>query len=157
MASSRAAPVRPASPEEVRAGLRSLQQVLDRVRHVVVVQVLRDADLTWSHWSVLHLVHEVPGLTSTQVARRLQLAPSTLSGLLGALRERGLVDAHPHPRDSRRILLAPTQEGDRLAVRLRREEGRCLSQALPGLMAEDVAAMTECAHRLDQVLPSIDT
>ncbi|MGI5243444.1 MarR family winged helix-turn-helix transcriptional regulator [Dactylosporangium sp. CA-139066] len=44
--------------------------------------------------------------------------PTTLTGILDRLEQRGLLAREPHPRDRRTVVVRPTAEGARVAARI---------------------------------------
>jgi DNA-binding MarR family transcriptional regulator len=60
---------------------------------------------------VIRMVGRVPGLPAGQLAKLLHLHPSTLTGILQRLQQRGLIRRRVDPRDARRTLLALTDKG----------------------------------------------
>ena len=52
-----------------------------------------------------------PGLSAGELARTLHLHPSTLTGVLRRLEERGILRRTAHPRDGRRAVLRLTSHG----------------------------------------------
>jgi DNA-binding MarR family transcriptional regulator len=60
---------------------------------------------------VIRIVGRFPGISAGQLARVLHLHPSTLTGILRRLKQRGLLARWPDPRDERRALLGLTARG----------------------------------------------
>jgi DNA-binding MarR family transcriptional regulator len=60
---------------------------------------------------VLRVVGRQDGLTAGELARRMHLHPSTLTGILRRLVEQGLVARLEDPQDQRRVRLRLTREG----------------------------------------------
>lgn len=63
---------------------------------------------------VVRIVGRFPGISAGEVSRILHLHPSTLTGILRRLTERGLIERRADPADARRALLRLTPRGDRL-------------------------------------------
>lgn len=63
---------------------------------------------------VVRMVGRFPGISAGEVAEILHLHPSTLTGVLKRLEERGLLERRPDPADGRRALLRLTAGGRRL-------------------------------------------
>lgn len=64
---------------------------------------------------VIRIVGRFPGILPGQIAEILRIHPSTLTGVVKRLEERGLVIRRPDPRDRRRTRLGLTAEGLKLA------------------------------------------
>ncbi len=60
---------------------------------------------------VVRIVGRFPGISAGEVAEILHLHPSTLTGILKRLQDRGLVERRPDPGDARRVLLHLTRRG----------------------------------------------
>lgn len=60
---------------------------------------------------VVRIVGRRPGISAGEVSRILHLHPSTLTGILRRLTERGIVERRPDPADARRALLRLTAAG----------------------------------------------
>lgn len=60
---------------------------------------------------VVRIVGRFPAISAGEVAEILHLHPSTLTGILKRLAERGLVVRRPDPADARRALLQLTARG----------------------------------------------
>lgn len=70
--------------------------------------------LTGPQRVTLRVLGRAPGLTAGELARVVQLHPSTLTGILQRLEARGIVRRVGDPRDRRRTHLALTPRGRRL-------------------------------------------
>jgi DNA-binding MarR family transcriptional regulator len=110
--------------------------------------------------------HELAGLTPTQLAAlatveragpmRLGdlaaaegIAPSTLTRLVTALEESGLVRRHADPRDARASTLVITPRGQDTLERLRTESTLVLAASLQLLTAEQRSALAEALPVLE--------
>jgi DNA-binding MarR family transcriptional regulator len=60
---------------------------------------------------VIRMVGRFPSITAGQLARLLELHPSTMTCIVKGLVHRKLVTKTPDPRDTRRILLGLTDKG----------------------------------------------
>ncbi len=65
---------------------------------------------------VIRLVGAYPGMSAGDLARILHIHPSTLTGILQRLAERGLLRRVAHPDDARRVQLDLTSRGKRLTA-----------------------------------------
>ncbi|XXX82187.1 MarR family transcriptional regulator [Sorangium sp. So ce134] len=63
---------------------------------------------------VIRIVGRYPGISAGQLAEIMQLHPSTLTGVLKRLQERGIIERRPDPKDGRRALLGLTARGREL-------------------------------------------
>ncbi|MGK3993786.1 MarR family winged helix-turn-helix transcriptional regulator [Sorangium sp. So ce1024] len=60
---------------------------------------------------VIRIVGRYPGISAGQLADIMQLHPSTLTGVLKRLQERGIIERRVDPNDGRRALLGLTPRG----------------------------------------------
>ncbi|KYF60052.1 MarR family winged helix-turn-helix transcriptional regulator [Sorangium sp. So ce854] len=63
---------------------------------------------------VIRIVGRYPGISAGQLADIMQLHPSTLTGVLKRLQERGIIERRVDPNDGRRALLGLTPRGREL-------------------------------------------
>lgn len=63
---------------------------------------------------VIRIVGRYPGISAGQLAEIMQLHPSTLTGVLKRLQERGIIERRVDPNDGRRALLGLTARGREL-------------------------------------------
>lgn len=93
---------------------------------------------------VVRIVGQHPGISAGALARTLHVHPSTLTGVLRRLVDRGLLERTADPRDGRRALFRLTRRGEALdAVRTGTVEAR-VRTALGAAETRDV----ESARRL---------
>jgi len=86
-------------------GLKSMSRVLET-----------SLGLTGPQRLVVRIVGRFPGITSGRLAHILHVHPSTLTGIMKRLEERGLIERKPDPYDARKGLLFLTQAGRALDV-----------------------------------------
>ena len=63
---------------------------------------------------VIRILGRYPGISAGRLAEVLQLHPSTLTGVLKRLQERGIIERRVDPNDARRALLDLTSHGREL-------------------------------------------
>src|SRR5215210_2631764 len=64
---------------------------------------------------IIQVVNEFPGISAGDLAKVLHLDPSTLTGVLQQMTERGLLLLQPHARDRRRLRIQLTPKGRRMS------------------------------------------
>lgn len=146
-------------PSPVRESLS--QRILDeqrrlfRAARVAYAHDLLALDLTMQQLKVIVLVDAMGGATSKQLARRLGIGPSTMSGIVDRLYEHGLVMRAEDPSDRRVVRITLTPHGmdvlDRLDRGRRANASRLLgrlSEADLELVAGAYAAMADAAEAL---------
>jgi DNA-binding MarR family transcriptional regulator len=98
------------------------RDVLDSLRRIV--QVLRESSrraeqrlgITGAQLFVLEKLVEVPSQSLNELAEHTHTHQSSVSTVVGRLVERGLVVRQKSARDARRLELAPTARGRRIAA-----------------------------------------
>ena len=121
-------------------------QVLWRVVHAAEQRSKRMASthgVTSPQRLVLRLVGLQPGVSAGTLAATLHVHPSTLTGVLRRLQERGLIARDPHPADRRRAVLRLTPRGRRVNTGTRGTVEDAVELALRRVSARDQA----CARR----------
>ncbi|MFC0599957.1 MarR family winged helix-turn-helix transcriptional regulator [Streptomyces palmae] len=106
---------REAAPGEVDATVRELlllmPRMASRAKRVPVPEALRSLSLAPRHLSLLsYLLFDGP-MTVNELAGRLEVAPTTVSLMVGDLSEKGVLDRREDPSDRRRriVAIAPEQ------------------------------------------------
>ncbi len=92
---------------------------------------------------VVRIVGRFPGISAGEVSEILHLHPSTLTGVMKRLTERGLVERRPDPRDARRALLTLTARGRAADGSRSGTVENAVRRALGRLKARDVSAVRE--------------
>lgn len=108
--------------------------------------------LSPSHAFLLMLVIEQPGITPTELAGHLHLAPSTVTRLIDVLRHKNLVEKKTRGKSA---LIYPTKEGAALTEPLA-ASWKALYDAYSGRIGEEAGRqltgkMNEAAERLERV------
>lgn len=96
--------------------------------------------LTGPQRLVLRIAGRFPGLSAGDLARIVQLHPSTLTGVLHRLVTRRLLRRERDPGDSRRIRLWPTARAARITRRSKGTVEEIVARALRMSDARDVLA-----------------
>jgi DNA-binding MarR family transcriptional regulator len=140
------APPRPRVVQTLRRVNRLVQQAGDRLA--------REHGLTMQQWELLaRLTRAGEPVDQGRLACGLHIAAPTLTALVDAASERGLVERQPHPEDRRRRLVLLTDEG-RAQLQRTPHVGRSVGQRmLAGFTREErdqLAALLErCAGNLE--------
>ncbi len=101
---------------------------------------------------VIRIVGKHPGISAGGLADALHVHPSTLTGVLGRLSQRGIVTRQTDPADGRRALFALTAQGRKLdSLRSGTIEAKIRS-ALGRLPERDVAAARSVLGELADAL-----
>ena len=86
--------------------LRAREAVMSRFRPLLIAH-----DLSEQQWRVLRVLGEVESLEAREVAERACVLAPSLTRIVKALEERGLIARRIHPKDRRQILLSVTPRG----------------------------------------------
>ncbi|QNP49134.1 MarR family winged helix-turn-helix transcriptional regulator [Diaphorobacter aerolatus] len=96
---------------------------------------LKAVNLRVRELRVLRLLLESPGVTATELRRKLVLDKTLMSKNISYLEKRGLVQRMPNPNDSRLQLLSLTKEGERVCKKSNKIgeslEGQMFAQLTP--------------------------
>lgn len=103
--------------EEVLAFMR-LMWAVDHALQRASKRMNRTIGLTGPQRLVVRTLGEQPGLSPGEIAARLHLDPSTLTGIIQRLERRALVVRHHDPEDGRRYRLELSDKGRRVTVPL---------------------------------------
>jgi DNA-binding MarR family transcriptional regulator len=103
---------------------------------------------------VLRIVGRFPGLSAGDLAHIVRLHPSTITGILQRLVDRGLIERERHPDDSRRAILKLAAEASSYTRGSRSTVERAVTQTLEHVGAANVRAarkvLSELAKRLNE-------
>ncbi|WP_306304674.1 MarR family transcriptional regulator, partial [Nocardia aobensis] len=92
--------------EGVRAMVLLMPRLVGRAKRLPVPEALRSFDLAPRHLSLLTYVLFDGPLTVNELARRLEVAPTTVSLMIGDLSRQGVLERRPDDNDRRRTLVA---------------------------------------------------
>ena len=73
-----------------------------------------DRELTMSQLRVLFILNDDPGMTAGNLAERLSVRPSTVTGIVDRLVKQELVERRPDPEDRRMVRSFLSTSGERL-------------------------------------------
>ena len=99
-----------------------------------------DFGVTGPQRLVIRIVGRHPGIAAGRIAEILHVHPSTLTGILGRLVERGILTRSSDPNDARRALFGLTNAGEKLdSLRSGTVEAK-VRRALASMSPRDLAA-----------------
>lgn len=104
---------------------------LDRLGKAGMAATLKNRGLGFPHYAVLMSLVDLGPLAPHELATRLNTDRSHISTYIEALQRGGLVERHPDPSDRRRIIVAVTVSGTKVA----RDVGAASAQAELELLA----------------------
>jgi MarR family transcriptional regulator, organic hydroperoxide resistance regulator len=115
-------------------------------------QMAASAGVTGPQRLVLHVVGRFPGISVGQLAATLHVHTSTLTGVLGRLERRGLLDRRRDPRDGRRAALGLTSAGRSLDLTVTGTVEAAVIEVLDALPAHKARAAREALAMLARQL-----
>jgi DNA-binding MarR family transcriptional regulator len=131
--------------------------VADRL-HSAAIHILRSlrrtdeaTGLSPARLSALSVIVFGGPLSLADLAAAEQVRPPTMSKIVGALEEEGLVKRSPDPNDGRAIRLSATATGVRVLERGRRMRVESLTARLQTLDRHEVAALDHAVEIMERV------
>lgn len=107
--------------------------------------------LTASQLAALASVERHPGVTPGELAAHEKVQPPSMTRVIAALEERGLVERKPHPTDRRQVTVTCTDAGIALLREERLKKEAWLAQRLRELTPEERAALRAAAPVLEKL------
>jgi MarR family transcriptional regulator, organic hydroperoxide resistance regulator len=102
-------------------------------------RMLTDLGISGPQRLVLRIVNRSPGISAGELAGVIRLHPSTITGIVQRLVERGLLVRDPDPLDSRRVRLRVSRRARPLTRRLEGTVELAVQRALSRLSPAQVA------------------
>lgn len=113
-----------------------------------------DRAVTLTQLSALSCLHKCGPLTPGELAAKERVQPPSMTRVIAALEERGLVSRRPHPSDGRQAIVAVTAEGaDYLNAEAAARE-RWLDQRLTELTDDERELLARCVELIDRMAGS---
>lgn len=132
---------------EVLAFMR-LMWAVDHALQRASKQMNRIIGLTGPQRLVIRMLGEDPGLSPGEIAERLHLDPSTLTGIIQRLERRALVVRHRDPADGRRYRLELSDRGRRVTVPSAGTIEAAVADTLAGCRPAEIRAARSFFQRL---------
>jgi len=130
--------------------LQFLQRLL-HLTHAIQVRsrrMMHKLGVTSPQRVAVRIIGQVPGISPREIATRLGLHPSTLTGVLARLARDGLIDRRPDPSDGRRSQLWLTRSGRKID----REHRGTVEAAVERALARADRAMVEHTEQMIRLL-----
>src|SRR5262245_45713343 len=93
-------------PEAVRALLLLLPRVIGRAKRAKIPEELSCFQLAPRHLSLFSYLQFDGPMPVNELAKRLQVAPATVSLMIGELSRKGLLERHEDEKDRRRTIVS---------------------------------------------------
>ncbi|MFE3451164.1 MarR family winged helix-turn-helix transcriptional regulator [Nonomuraea sp. NPDC059194] len=107
--------------------------------------------LTPTQFATLATVERHSGITPGELAEHEKVQPPSMTRVIAALEERGLVARSPHPTDRRQVTVAVTDSAKALLKEERRLKEAWLTQRLKELTPEERAVLRQAAPILEKL------
>lgn len=133
---------------DAMAAVSNLYRAAGVVRNHVERTVLAEHDLTWTAWVVLWVVWVWQEIETRHAASEAGISKSTLTGVIGTLERRGLVNRRTHPGDGRRVLLSLTPHASDLMARTFPAFNQVETMAVEPLTAEETEVLTRALRKI---------
>jgi DNA-binding MarR family transcriptional regulator len=109
------------------------------------------ARLTMSQHAALAVLERHRAMTPRELADHEKVQPPSMTRVIAALEEQGLVERSPHPTDGRQVVLRVTERGVDLLREERRRKEAWLAQRLRELSPAERAILRQAAPILDRI------
>ncbi|MEV0403888.1 MarR family transcriptional regulator [Actinoallomurus sp. NPDC050550] len=140
----------PTSQTRSRAGLAAALRVsVSRLSRRMRAQAGQSLSVT--QLAALGAVSRHGALTPGELAEHEKVQPPSMTRVIAALEERGLLTRNPHPTDRRQVILSVTEEGEKLLKEERRRKEAWLAQRLAELTPEEREILRQAAPILERL------
>lgn len=110
-----------------------------------------DSALTLSQLSALSCLHKAGSMTPGELAAKEGVQPPSMTRVIAALEENGLVVRRAHPTDGRQAIVEVTESGKTRVEEEVTIRERWLDQHLAELDAEELAVLSRAAEIIDRL------
>lgn len=161
-------PAAPPRPSSQREALPELGAVLEFMRVIWAVdhalqrtskRMETTLGVTGPQRFVIRIVGRFPAISAGQLSKLLHLHPSTLTGILQRLEQRGLLRRRSDPRDGRRTLIGLTEKGRAFDTDSAGTVEACVAKVLARTDQRNIAAardmLVEIAALLDRSVAEV--
>jgi DNA-binding MarR family transcriptional regulator len=107
--------------------------------------------LTPTQFATLAAVARHSGITPGELAELEKVQPPSMTRVIAALEERGLVSRSPHPTDRRQVTVTVTEAAEKLLKEERRRKEAWLTQRLKELSPEERSVLRQAAPILEKL------
>ncbi|MEV1172002.1 MarR family transcriptional regulator [Nonomuraea sp. NPDC049784] len=107
--------------------------------------------LTPTQFATLAAVERHSGITPGELAELEKVQPPSMTRVIAALEERGLVSRGPHPTDRRQVTVNVTEAAQKLLKEERRRKEAWLTQRLKELTPEERSILRQAAPILEKL------
>ncbi|WP_406164431.1 MarR family winged helix-turn-helix transcriptional regulator [Streptomyces sp. NBC_00996] len=126
----------PGISEPAAQAARDLRVLVSRLRRRLR-ELYDTQDLTPSQVSVLSRLGQDGAASASDLAAAERVRPQSMASILAVLRERGLIQRHPDPKDGRRQLISLSESGLATMYGSREARDEWLARALQDRYTEE--------------------
>jgi DNA-binding MarR family transcriptional regulator len=142
------------SDSELATSLRiSVSRLARRMRAERIAQDLQP-ELSDTQLAALAALERNGAMTPTALAEHEKVQPPSITRVIAALEERGLIQRMPHPSDRRQVVLAVTDQGRELVGQIRRLREAWFARRLRELSSDERATLTQALPILEKLSQS---
>lgn len=105
-------------------------------------------DVTPVQFAILNALMDDPGEDQITLSGRVAFDPATFGSVIGRLEAKGWVQRQADPRDKRRKLLWTTNEGEKVALQMKRAVGKAQQRIVGPLGLTERAQLAELLGKL---------
>ncbi|MGI8881890.1 MAG: MarR family winged helix-turn-helix transcriptional regulator [Jatrophihabitans sp.] len=128
----------------------TLRPALLRLTRLVRLQS-GDNSVSLGQLAALGTVSHKGPMSAGELAEHERVQPPSMTKIISALEQRGLVTRAPHPTDGRQVVIDATDAGRELILSTRKLRTAWLSQRLAELTAHERAVLAEAAPILEKL------
>jgi DNA-binding MarR family transcriptional regulator len=132
----------------------SVSRLARRLRVERTAHGLVDSELSDTQFAALSALESHSAMTPGELAEHEKVQPPSMTRVIAALEERGLVMRAPHSTDRRQVLLTVTDEGRAVVLRARRRRDAWLAKRLKELTPQERATLRAAAPILEKLSQS---
>lgn len=136
--------------ERERTLASSLRLAVVRLNRRLRVQTSHSA-ITLSQLSALFCLHKLGAMTPGELAAKEGVQPPSMTRLIAALEEGGLVVRRPHPTDGRQAIVTPTAAGNARVEEEVSARERWLDRKLAQLTPEERDVLASAVEIIDRI------
>ena len=136
----------------------SIARLARRLRVERTAQGTPESELSDTQFAALSVLERHTGMTRKrhpgELAEHEKVQPPSMTRVIAALEERGLVMRVPHSTDRRQVVLTVTEEGRTAVQRVRRRREAWLAKRLKELTPQERATLRAAAPILEKLSQS---
>jgi DNA-binding MarR family transcriptional regulator len=132
----------------------SVSRLARRLRVERLVPELAEPALSDTQLAALATLERHGAMSPGDLAEHEKVQPPSMTRVIAALVDWGLVTRAPHPTDRRQVILTVTPDGRHLVQRVRRRKEAWLARRLAELSPQERAILREAAPILEKLSQS---